>query len=134
MLLVSTAAKKPDTTDQKGIIFFKGSWEEAIKKARKENKPIFLDIYATWCVSCKFMKVNTFSNKKTAEFYNRSFINVSLNGEEGDGALLAAKFQIREYPTLIYLNKDGYPIVYATGYLSPRKFMLIGNAAVKKNK
>lgn len=134
VLLVSTAAKNPGATDQKGIVFFEGTWKEALMKARKENKPIFLDIYASWCVSCKLMKFNTFSNKKIAEFYNRSFINVSLNGEEGDGAILAAKYQIREYPTLIYLNKNGSPILYATGYLSPRKFMGIANAAVKKNR
>jgi len=103
-----------------------------VQKARKENKPIFLDIYASWCVSCKLMKMNTFSNQKTAEFYNRSFINISLNGEEGDGAILAAKYQIKGYPTLIYLNKNGYPILYTTGYMPPRKFIEIGNAAVKK--
>lgn len=80
------------------------------------------------------MKINTFSNKKTADFYNRSFINISLNGEEGDGAILAAKYQIRAYPTLIYLNKHGYPILYTTGYISPRKLIEVGNAAIKKNK
>lgn len=80
------------------------------------------------------MKLNTFSNKKTAEFYNRSFINISLNGEEGDGAVLATKYQIREYPTLVYLNKHGIPILYTTGYISPRKSIEIGKAAVKKSK
>jgi len=80
------------------------------------------------------MKMNTFSNQKSADFYNRTFINVSLNGEEGDGAVLAAKYQIRGYPTLIYLNKNGNPILYTAGYIKPRKFIEIGGVAVKKIK
>ena len=78
--------------------------------------------------------MKTFSNKKAADFYNRSFINISLNGEEGDGAMLAAKYQIRAYPTLVYLNKQGYPILYTTGYVSARKLIDMGNAALRKNK
>ena len=34
-----------------GITFFKGTFGEALAKARQENKPLFVDFYAVWCVS-----------------------------------------------------------------------------------
>ena len=134
VLIILITAYKPEATNNEGINFFKGSWKEAVQKAQKENKPIFLDLYATWCAPCKLLKLNTFSNKKAGEFYNNSFINVSLNGEVGDGALLAAKFQIRGYPTLIYLDKRGNPILYTDGYIKPADFIKVGKAAVEKHK
>ncbi|MEO8861358.1 MAG: thioredoxin family protein, partial [Ginsengibacter sp.] len=45
------AAKNPEPKE--GLNFFEGTWKEAVQKARDENKPIFLDIYATWCGPCK---------------------------------------------------------------------------------
>ncbi|MFA6947150.1 MAG: thioredoxin family protein [Pedobacter sp.] len=128
------AAKKPEAIRKNGIHFFSGSWEEAIQKAQKENKPIFLDLYATWCGPCKLLKINTFSNKSVGELYNNSFINVSLNGDEADGALLAAKFQIRAYPALLYLDKNGSPVIYAEGYIKPSDFIRTGKEAIQRFK
>lgn len=36
-----------------GIQFADLTWQDALKKAKKENKIIFVDIYATWCGPCK---------------------------------------------------------------------------------
>ena len=33
-------------SDEDGIQFFQGTWNEALALAEKENKPIFLDVYA----------------------------------------------------------------------------------------
>ncbi|MBW6479654.1 MAG: thioredoxin family protein [Bacteroidales bacterium] len=41
-----------------GMVFFTGTWDEALAQAKKENKLIFLDIYASWCAPCKMLKNN----------------------------------------------------------------------------
>ncbi len=122
-----------DTEPKEGLNFFEGSWKEAVQKARDKNKPIFLDIYATWCGPCKMLKRNTFSNAKVAEFYNNSFINVSLDGEQGDGSVLANQLKIIGYPSLLYFDKNGNPILYSACYVEAGEFIKMGKEALRRN-
>ncbi len=47
--------------ENKGIQFLKDlSWEQILAKAAKENKFVFVDCYATWCVPCKTMDNNVY--------------------------------------------------------------------------
>ena len=34
---------------QEGIEFFHGTFAEAVEKAQKENKMVFMDAFAEWC-------------------------------------------------------------------------------------
>jgi thioredoxin 1 len=56
------AANYKVPANKEGIHFFEGSWSEAVKKSKAENKPIFLDVYATLCGPCKLLKRITFSD------------------------------------------------------------------------
>ena len=134
MITIFSFERKTSSGEADGIKFFKGTWKEAVIEAQKQNKPIFLDIYASWCGPCKMLKWNTFSNSTVAEYYNGNFINVSLDGEKGDGEELASKLQISSYPSLFYFNKTGNPILYSTGYVGPKDFIDIGKEALSRNK
>jgi uncharacterized protein YyaL (SSP411 family) len=114
------------------IDFFKGTWNEAIAKAKRENKPIFLDIYATWCGPCKMLKEKTFTNGEVVQFYNSHFINVSLNGEKGDGVVLAQKYQIPGFPSLLILDSDEIPLYASAGYMTPEDLINFGKEGLKK--
>ncbi len=115
-----------------GIQFFEGSWQEALIKAKAENKPIFMDIYATWCGPCKMLKKKTFSDKDAGTYFNANFINLSFNGEAGEGEMLANKFKITGYPSLIVLNSNGKLIHLQTGYLSANELIAFGKQALGK--
>ncbi len=114
------------------IDFFKGSGSDAIAKAKRESKPIVLDIYATWCGPCKMLKEKTFTNKEVGMFYNSHFINVSLNGEKGDGVVLAQKYQIPGYPSLLILDSDEIPLYANAGYMTPEDLINFGKEGLKK--
>lgn len=126
--------KKENAPEASGIQFFKGSWAEALQKASAENKPIFLDIYATWCGPCKKLKRETFVDKQVAKYYNQHFINVTLDGEKGDGAVLAKQYRIPGYPTLIIFNSGGKPILSTAGFLPAEEFLRFGKDAMTKMK
>lgn len=111
-----------------GVQFHKGSWDEALALAKKENKLIFLDIYATWCGPCKKLKKNTFTEKKVGQFYNANFINVSLDGEKGEGAILANKYRITAYPTLLFIDSTGKLILASGGYMNSEEFIKLGKS------
>jgi thioredoxin 1 len=120
LLTITASAKEPVHTSSKeesrGIKFHTGTWEDALQKAVKEGKPIFLDISASWCGPCKMLKANTFPNEEVGEYFNANFVNVAVDGEIGEGVDLATKYHIRGYPTMIFLDSKGEVITQITGY------------------
>lgn len=136
MFLMITAIKagttKSEANDDAGIKFHEGSWEQALQKAKKEGKPVFLDISASWCGPCKMLKSRTFPNKEVGEYYNANFINVAVDGEKGEGVALARKYNIKGYPTLIFLNSNGEIITQTAGYRNPLQFINLGKQVIRK--
>jgi uncharacterized protein len=56
--------------------------EEAVAKARRENKPIFLSIGYSTCHWCHVMAHESFENEETAAIMNREFVNIKVDREE----------------------------------------------------
>jgi len=135
IVLVVVAFKAPkvnfDEDVTGGIQFKKESWNDVLKQAKKENKLIFLDIYATWCGPCKRLKSNTFSNEEVGKLYNQKFINVALDGEKGEGLTLAQKYGVRSYPTLLFLDGNGNIVVRTGGYHNSDEFIELGKTVAK---
>lgn len=117
-----------------GIEFFEGTWEQAIAKSKAENKPIFLDIYATWCGPCKRLKRVTFSDKAVGEYFNKNFINIALDGEKGDGRMLAQRFNLRGFPSLYVVDEKGDQISFVSGFQDAATLLIIGERALEKLK
>lgn len=90
-----------------GIIFEKGTFKEALKKAEKENKLVFIDFYTVWCGPCKRLDKEVFTQKDIGDFYNAHFINFKVDAEKGEGIKLKKKYGIKSYPTLIFVNSKG---------------------------
>ncbi|MEO1627140.1 MAG: thioredoxin family protein [Bacteroidota bacterium] len=116
-----------------GIEFFHGSWEEALEKARKEEKPIFVDAYAEWCGPCKRMARTVFTNEAVGDFYNKYFINLKLDVEKAAGQTFVAKYPVRAFPTLYYIDAEGKVIVNTKGARNVEQFLDLGRKALDKN-
>jgi len=56
--------------------------DESLKKAKDENKPIFLSIGYSSCHWCHVMAHESFENDDVAEFMNENFINIKVDREE----------------------------------------------------
>ncbi|MEW5827261.1 MAG: thioredoxin domain-containing protein [Chloroflexota bacterium] len=56
--------------------------EEALTKARTENKPIFLSIGYAACHWCHVMAHESFEDPETAALMNRHFVNIKVDREE----------------------------------------------------
>lgn len=128
VVVYAFASPKVDfkTDAAEGIQFHKGTWEEALTQAKEENKLIFLDIYASWCGPCKQLKKNTFSNSEVGEYYNNNFVSVAFDGEKGEGAVLAQKYRISAYPSLLFIDGNGNIIGKAVGYHNPDEIIELG--------
>ncbi len=132
LLMGQDHSHNPDNTE--GIQFFEGTWDEALALAKEENKFIFLDVYATWCRPCKVLKAKTFPDAKAGKYFNENFINVTLDGEKGDGIQLARQLKVSAYPSLFILNSKGKPLVYYAGFLQPADLIELGKAGLENSK
>lgn len=56
--------------------------EEALRKAKEENKPIFLSIGYSACHWCHVMAHESFENEEIAKIMNENFINIKVDREE----------------------------------------------------
>ncbi|MBC7126247.1 MAG: thioredoxin family protein [Bacteroidales bacterium] len=137
-LIMLVAAKSPENskaiTGTTTIEFNKASWNDVLALAKKENKPIFLDISASWCGYCKKMKSTVFTDAEVSKYYNSTFINVSVDAEKGEGVMLAKRYGVKGYPTFVFLNPDGELIMQTSGYRAPGEFLKLGKTATNKLK
>lgn len=59
------------------------SWgNDALERAKKENKPIFLSIGYSSCHWCHVMAHESFENEEIAKIMNENFINIKVDREE----------------------------------------------------
>lgn len=117
-----------------GIQFVETDWNKVKLMAKKQNKLIFLDAYAVWCGPCKMLKRNTFPNKEAGDFFNKHFINVAIDMEKGEGLMLAQKFNVNAYPTLIIADAEGNAITITKGYIGADDLIKFGMHGVDEYK
>jgi uncharacterized protein YyaL (SSP411 family) len=56
--------------------------DEAFKKARDENKPVFLSIGYSTCHWCHVMEHESFENEAIAAYLNENFVSIKVDREE----------------------------------------------------
>lgn len=110
------------------------SFTDLLAVAKKENKLLFVDAFTTWCGPCKLMAKNVFPQPTVGEFYNANFINSKIDMEKGEGIDLAKKYNVRAYPTYLFINGDGELIHRVTSYYEPEEFINVGKDAVDPSK
>ncbi|GAB4032158.1 thioredoxin family protein [Spirosoma jeollabukense] len=112
-----TAHSRTHPTDgPTGITFFTGSWKDVLAEAKRQNKPIYVDVYTTWCPPCKRMAIEAFPNSKIGAKFNVHFINYQLDAEKGEGIGIAKRYVVSSYPTALYIAPNGALIHRAVGY------------------
>ena len=90
-----------------GIEFEHGTFAEALAKAKKENKLVFMDCYTTWCGPCKMLAKNIFPQKEVGDYFNAHFVNVKMDMEKGEGIELQKKYGVKAFPTLLFMDANG---------------------------
>ncbi len=97
--------------------------EEAIAKAKAENKPILLSIGYTACHWCHVMAHESFEDPNTASLMNEYFINIKVDREERPDLdkvyQLSAQLLTRQvggWPLTIFLSPDSLIPFFAGTY------------------
>jgi len=115
-----------------GIQFTNGTWKEILSKAKVENNLVFIDVYTCWCGPCKMMAAETFPQKKVGDVFNANFINYKIDAEKGEGIAIAQKFEVRAFPTYLFVNGDGELVYRVVGYMKAEPFLEEANIAIRE--
>ena len=98
--------------------------DEALARAKKENKLIFLSVGYSTCYWCHVMEREVFSNPEIAAMMNRDFINIKIDREERPDLdeiyMTATQLLIQRggWPNSVFLTPDLKPF-YAGTYFPP---------------
>jgi thioredoxin-related protein len=119
------------------------SWAEVKKKAKQENKYLFVDCFTTWCGPCKYMAGTVFPQQKVGDFFNKNFVNVKVqidqtaqDNEEvknwyDDAQKISKEYSVRAYPTFLIFSPQGELVHQIVGGGEADDFMARAGKALK---
>src|SRR5674476_369222 len=113
-----------------GIEFEHGSWKEVLEKAKQTSKPIFIDVYTSWCGPCKKMSKDIFPLAEVGKVYNANFVCYQIDAEKGEGIEIAKKYEVRSFPTYLFIKADGRLFYNAVGSMEAKDFIALSNKAL----
>ncbi len=102
--------------------------DEALNKARKENKPIFLSIGYAACHWCHVMESESFTDPETAAMMNANFVNIKVDREERpdlDSIYMTAVTAMTGsggWPMSVFLTPEGRPFYGGTYFPPTRRY------------
>jgi thiol:disulfide interchange protein DsbD len=95
-----------------GLIFERVTSSDRLNKAlitaRENNKPVLLDFYADWCVTCKEMELLTFSDAHVVKKLNGyQLIQVDVTKNTVDHQLILKRFALFGPPAILFFDQQG---------------------------
>ncbi|MDX2080930.1 MAG: thioredoxin family protein [Terrimicrobiaceae bacterium] len=110
--------------------FAKEGWgtdyKAALEQAAEKNKPVLLEFTGSdWCPPCKKLSADVFSKPEFQKFAQENLVLVELdfpnNKPQSDALkkqnqMLAQKFGVEGYPTVVLLNSKGKEVAREVGY------------------
>src|SRR5215467_16036099 len=113
----------PGISGRPSSITWERDYGTAIQRARAEKKLIVADMFTDWCVLCKKMDAETYSDPQLIKNIANKYVWLKLNTEtEEDGKRLQKDFAILTYPTTLVLDNEGEEVDRIGRFLNAAEF------------
>lgn len=120
VLTLGVGACQPAKVEAPKGITWQTSVDAALADAKKNERPILLDMYTDWCEWCKVLDDSTYTDSAFIQS-SRKFTMARVNAEVDTAN--ATKYSVHSYPTVLLLKSDGTEIDRVVGYLRAPEFM-----------
>lgn len=82
--------------------------DAALATAQQQHKPVMLDFYADWCVSCKEMEQFTFADSQvSAQMQQMQLLQIDLTDNTDEHKALLKRFGLVGPPAILFFNAQG---------------------------
>ena len=105
-----------------------------LEQAKIEKKAVFIDFYTTWCMPCRMMDETVFRDEDLADYMNKNILSLKVNAEMGNGINLRTIYDVKAYPTMVFLDGNGNELARKEGSCSTTDFKKMAKTAVWKIK
>ena len=123
---LTTSVNGGKTVSNKVKFTYVKSIKELDLAIKNSNKPVMLDFYADWCISCKELEFITFADEKVKQKLSEfTLLKADVTQNNEDDIALLKRFNLFGPPGLIFWNKNGKEIKQAEiiGYKNPEEFL-----------
>ena len=91
--------------------------EESLQRAAANGQPVLMEFTADWCVFCKKMEKNTFTNADVAQRISRNFVAVKVDADQNKD--LVKELGIKGLPAILIVSPDLTVIERISGFQTP---------------
>lgn len=99
--------------------------DAAVREAARQGRPVMLDFYADWCVSCLEMERETFTDTNVrARLAQAVLLQADVTANNDDDRALLARFKLFGPPGIIFFDRSGQELtgVRVIGFQKPTEF------------
>ena len=101
---------------------FERSFDEAVKKARAQRKPVMIDFWAEWCGWCHRLDKTTYVDPAVVKL-SQDFVAVKIDTEGSPAETeVAERLDVTSLPTILFVTPGGHQILRVNGFQGPGKF------------
>ena len=79
-------------------------FNSALNAAKVLKKYLFIEFYTDWCINCKKMEADVFTDPELSAYINKNYVPVKLNAEFFNVMDLCEQYGIKSYPTVLVLD------------------------------
>ncbi len=107
------------------------NWEtfdyKLLAQAKIDGNPVILDFYADWCIPCKELDHNTFTDEEVVEL-SKEFVVLKVDLTHGSDQLtkdLKMDFGVKGVPTIVFIGENGEEMKHLRffGFIEAEEFL-----------
>ena len=97
---------------------------QGLEIAKREDKLVMLDFYASWCAACKELDHQTYADPEVAAKL-ANYVNIKLDFTRSSETTeaLTEKYQIPGLPVVIFMDAEGTVLKRFTGFVDAEKML-----------
>ena len=116
-LVILAAALMVCRSGMAGQIPWSTDVEDALHRAAANGQPVLMEFTADWCVFCKKMEKNTFTNAEVADRISRNFVALKVDADKNKD--LVKDLGIKGLPAILIVSPDLKVIERISGFQTP---------------